>query len=174
MPKSKNQKQEILKEYIKKLDDQKSTVIVNFSGLSVKDVETLRKECRQNKVSYSIVKKTLLKMALEEKGIDFSSIQSLNNNIGVAFGEDEVGPAKVLFDFFEKHNENLNIASGILENKIITTEEIKALAKLPCKEELLAKIVGSMQAPICNFVNVLQGNIRELVQVLNGIKESKS
>ncbi|MFC1612948.1 50S ribosomal protein L10 [Patescibacteria group bacterium] len=174
MPKSKTKKQEILKEYVEKLDNQKSTVIVNFSGLSVKDIEILRKECRKNKVSYFVAKKTLLKLALKEKGIDISNMDDIDNNIGVAFGEDEVGPAKVVYDFFEEHKEKINITSGILENKIITAEEIKSLAKLPCKEALLAKLVGTIQAPVSGFVNVLNGNIRGLVQVLNGIKENKS
>lgn len=175
MPKTRNKKEELLKEYVEKFDGQKSVVIANFTRLTVKDVEELRKKCREKNVKYEVIKKTLLERALKEKGISFEDkkIAGLENNIGVAFGKDEVGPAKVFFEYSKDHAENFNVAAGILENKFIESNEVKALASMPSKEELLAKVVGSIKAPVSNFVNVLQGNLRGLVQVLNAIKDNK-
>ncbi len=97
----------------------------------------------------------------------------MENNIGVAFGNDEIGPAKVFSEYSKDHADKFKVICGVLENKIIFKEEIKALANLPSKEQLLANVVGSIKAPVNNFVNVLQGNLRGLVQVLNAIKENK-
>ncbi len=172
MPKTKSRKEELIKIYEEKLDNQKSVAIANFSGLTVKEIENLRKKCRENKIEYFVAKKNLLSLALKAKGLENSEIVKIEENIGIAFGEDEIGPARIFKEYKKDHNDKFNIIAGILENRIIRSDEVLALANLPTKEELLAKVVGSIQAPISGFVNVLQGNFRGLVNVLNGIKES--
>jgi large subunit ribosomal protein L10 len=72
-----------------------------------------------------------------------------------------------------KVNENLKIVGGLLGKSILSKEEVVALSKLPSKEELLAKLVGTLNAPVSGFVNVLAGNLRGLVQVLKAVGESK-
>ncbi|MFH0854515.1 MAG: 50S ribosomal protein L10 [bacterium] len=173
MPKTRAKKEELVKVYIEKLNKGKSVAIANFQRLTVKEVENLRKKCREINVECLVAKKNLLAVALKEKGLDEGAIDIFENNIGVAFGADEIAPAKLFSNFAKEHGDKFNLIAGILENKMISVEQIRALANLPSKEELLAKIVGSIQAPISNFVNVLQGNIRGLAQVLNRIKESK-
>lgn len=171
MTKTKQQKQEML-EYLKeKLADSKSVVFANFTGLSVNDMEDLRSKCRQAGVQYLVAKKTLLKKALAEAGFE---APELGGEISVAFSrQDEVAAAKILNEFSKGHEE-VKFIAGILENKIIGAEEVKGLAQLPSKDELLAKMVGSIKAPISGFVNVLSGNLRGLVNVLNAIKDGKS
>lgn len=172
MPKTREKKQELVKEYLEKFNNQKSVAFANFSGLTVKDVENLRKLCRKNGVDYLVAKKNLLKIALKEKGLN-NEIEGLENNIGVGFSKDEISAAKAFSEYSKEHSDNFNILAGVLENAIIGKEKVKDLAALPSKKELLAKAVGSIKAPISNFVNVLGGNIRGLVNVLNAVKDNK-
>ena len=88
--------------------------------------------------------------------------------------EDEVVPAKIVDEFKKTHEEQINFIGGVLENNFLSAEKIQELAKLPSKQELYAKIVGSLNAPISGFVNVLAGNMRNLVYVLKAIEEKKS
>ena len=87
----------------------------------------------------------------------------------LGFG-DEVSPAKIPYQF-SLGNENLKILGGFFEDKFRSAEEIIALAKIPSKQELFAKVVGSISSPISGFVNVLQGNIRNLVYALSKINQ---
>ena len=88
--------------------------------------------------------------------------------------EDAVAPAKVLKEFIkESKTQALQIKAGLLNGQVIDVAAVEELASLPSREELLAKLLGSMQAPIVNTVNVLQGNIRNLVYALNAVREAK-
>ena len=86
---------------------------------------------------------------------------------------DEVSAAKII-DIFAKTNPNVKMLGGTLGNQVMTAAEVKALAKVPSKEQLLGQLVGTLNAPISGFVNVLAGNLRGLVQVLNAVKEQKA
>jgi len=113
-------------------------------------------------------KKTLFKIALP-RTIELDP-RKLEGEIAAAFGyQDEIGLAKILYDFSKK-NENLKIAGGIIDGIFFQKEEIISLAKLPSKEQLLAKLVGTINAPIAGFVNALKGNLRNLVYILSNIK----
>jgi len=97
----------------------------------------------------------------------------MEGQIAVAVSSgDEVEASKIIAKM-AKVNENLKISGGILGKKILSREEVMALSKLPSKEELLAKLVGTLNAPVSGFVNVLAGNLRGLVQVLKSISEVK-
>ncbi|MFH1029754.1 MAG: 50S ribosomal protein L10 [bacterium] len=173
MPKTRSEKEEVIKGYSEKLNNVKSVAIADFQGLTVKEVDGLRKKCRQSGLGYLVAKKTLLALALKEKGLEILELSKLHNNVGVVFGSDEISPAKVFSEYAKEHEEKFNLAVGILDGKIINSSQVKYLANLPSKEELLGKMLGSINAPVSNFVRVLQGNIRGLVQVLNAIKENK-
>jgi len=144
--------------------------------LGVKDNESLRDQLRQENGEYYVAKKTLLGLALKNQGVDGLDTKSLGGKIAAVFSYgDEVAAAKVLDKFRqdkEKSNK-LNFIAGILEGKLLTKEEIEALAKLPSKQELYAKLVGSLNAPVSGFVNALAGNLRNLVYVLKAIEEKK-
>ncbi|MFA5133923.1 MAG: 50S ribosomal protein L10 [Patescibacteria group bacterium] len=170
MPKTRDQKKKDLDLITKKLDDSKSVVFANFFGLKVKDVEQFRKNCRKNDLSCLVAKKTILSRVLKDKGIES---QGLEGEVIAVFGKDEVTPAKTAAEFAKDH-EPLKIIAGILEGKFENADMVKALAKLPGKQELLAKMCGSLNAPISGFVNVLAGNMRNLVYVLNAIKGTKN
>jgi large subunit ribosomal protein L10 len=170
---TKEQKKEIVKDLSDKIKKSKSVVFADFKGLKVKDLGKLKKELREAGITFKVTKKTLMDVALKEAKIE-ASVQKMEGQIGIAVSTlDEVAPAKII-DKFGKTNENIKIAGGILGKTLMTIEEVKALAKLPSKEELLAKLVGTINAPVSGFVNVLAGNIRGLVQVIKGISEAKN
>lgn len=116
-----------------------------------------------------------MEKAFEGEKIENLDPRKFEGRIATIFGyEDEVAPAKILADFQKEHEEKVDFVAGILENKLLNSEEVKALAKLPSKAELYAKIVGSINAPVSSFVNVLAGNIRNLVNVLKAVEEKKA
>ena len=116
MAKTKEQKKESVKLIAELFSKTKSVVFTNFDGLTVNDTNELRNSLRENKVEYSVVKKTLLKLALKEAGLKDVDIDKMTSGIGVAFGiEDEISPAKTLADFAKKHPE-LKLIGGIFEN----------------------------------------------------------
>ena len=178
MPKTKLQKQEILRTLEKKIKKAKSIVFTEFNSLGVKDNEELRNNLREADSEYMVAKKTLFDIAFKEEKIENLDIKSFKGKIAAIFGyKDEVAPAKIVDEFQnknEKNKEKVRLVAGILENKFLNTVEVTALAKLPSKEELYAKIVGSLNAPISGFVNVMAGNIRGLVNVLKAIEEKKA
>jgi large subunit ribosomal protein L10 len=174
MPKSKVQKQEILRSLQKKIGEAKSIVFAGFNALGVKDNEALRDLLRQENGEYYVAKKTLLGLAFKNQGVDVLDTKGLDGKIAAIFSYgDEVAAAKVLDNFRKDKGEKLYFLGGILEGKLLSKEEIEAVAKLPSKTELYAKLVGSLNAPVSGFVNALAGNLRNLVYVLKAIEEKK-
>ena len=154
------------------LSSSKGAVLVDYCGLTVAEDTELRSKMREAGVKYMVAKNTFIRIAAKEAGVE--GLDSyLEHNTAVAFSaEDPVAPAKILNDFSKDHKA-LEIKAGILDGKVIALDEVKALAELPSRDELLAKLVGSMQAPISGLVNVLQGNIRNMVYVLDAVRAKK-
>lgn len=169
---TRQQKQEIINDLKDKISRQKTMVFVDFTGLKVKDLSDLRKKLKKSDSLFRVSKKNLLKIALK----DFSSslaqkIEELEGEIGVIFGfGDEILPAKIAHNSASE-NENLKILGGFFEGKFIEKEIVIELAQISSKEGLLTKLVVSVSAPISNFVNALEGNIKGLVYALSAIKE---
>ncbi len=172
------QKKEEIVAFIKdRLSSQKSTVFTNFSGLSVEEIRELKQELKKAGAEYKVVKKNLFFKALEELGDDAPKVNKdwFEGSLALAFAfEDEVSPAKILYNFAKKNEGKLSILGGILNNQGISKEEVIALAQLPSREQLLAQLVAQINAPVSVFVNVLAGNIRKLVYALNAIKDNKA
>ena len=150
----------------------KGIVLVNYCGLTVAEDTELRAKMREAGVKYMVAKNTFIRIAAKEAGIEgLDSV--LEHNTALAFSaEDPVAPAKILNDFSKDHKA-LELKAGVLDGKVIAVDEVKALAELPSREELLAKLVGSMQAPISGLVNVLQGTIRNFVYTLEAVRQKK-
>ncbi len=172
---SRQKKQEILEDLIKKLQTQKMTVLVDFSGLDSQFLSKLREEFKKLNGYFQVVKKTLLKKSLEKlkKREILKKIEELKGQVALAFGfEDEIAPAKICYQFSQK-NENLKILGGVIRDEFVGREKVIELAKLPSKQELLGRFVGVLQNPISGLVNVLEGNIKGLIFALSAIKENK-
>ena len=154
------------------LSTSKCTILVDFCGLTVAQDTALRRKMREAGVHYNVVKNTLLRIAAQEVGIEGLE-PSLEKNTAIAVAqEDPVAVAKIICDF-AKENKELKVKVGVLDGKVIGADEIKALAALPPKEVLVAKLLGSMNAPISGFVNVLQGTIRNVVYALDAVRKQK-
>lgn len=154
------------------LTNSKCSILVDFCGLTVAQDTVLRSKMREAGVNYMVAKNTLIRIAAQEAGIEgLEPVLEHNTAIAVA-PEDPVAVAKIICEF-AKENKALKVKVGVLDGKVISAEEIKALAELPPKEVLIAKMLGSMNAPISGFVNVLQGTIRNVVYALEAVRKQK-
>ncbi len=168
-----SEKEQILADLEAQLEGAKSVVFADYRGTTVKKIDELRKSLRKEGVSTKVAKITLIRKALEKHGVDTSSMD-FKAPVAVAISkEDEVAAARIL-TAFAKENKNVQVLAGVMENKYISAAEVKALAALPSKQELLGQVVRTINAPVSGFVNVLAGNLRSLVYVVNAIKESKA
>lgn len=173
MAKNKQQKQETVQELLDKFQHSKSIIFANFQGLTVSQSKIVRVACHQQNIDCLVAKKTLLKLVLEKLGYQGIDPSTFSGGIAVVFGlEDEVAPAKVLTKFTKQFS-CLKMFAGILDNKAITALDLVNLSNIPSKDQLLAKVVGSINAPVSNFVSVLGNTVRQLFNVLNAIKEHK-
>jgi len=167
MPISKEKKIEILKDLKEKIDQQKSVVFVDTKGLKTKDIELMKKDLKKENCSFLVAKKTLLNIVLKNKKIDPLDIQT---QFGLAFGfEDETAAARIIYKNSKKNN-NIKILGGILENNLKPEKEMITLAQLPSKDALLQRLLGTVSFPITGFLNVLQANIKGLINVLNNLQ----
>jgi large subunit ribosomal protein L10 len=173
MAKTKQQKEESIQMLADGIKSAKAAVFANFQGLKVSESEELRQKCRENNVLYIASKKTLVKRALADVGLDVDT-KTFEGGVAAVLGmDDEVIAAQIISDFAKDH-EAVSIFGGTLEGAYIDATKVTQLSKLPSKPQLLGQLVGTLNAPVSGFVNVLAGNIRGLVTVLNGIKESKA
>lgn len=174
MAKSRKQKEEIVEKLAAELKETKSFVFSDYRGMSVKEVQDLRKNLKGKDGQFAVVKNSLFKIALEKAGIDPAAFNDVTGPIALSTSNaDEVAPAKDTYDF-AKNVEALEIKGGYLEGKVLSKEDVVSLAQLPSKEQLIAQTVGTIKAPINGFVNVLAGNARGLVTVLKAIADQKN
>ncbi|MDY3119125.1 MAG: 50S ribosomal protein L10 [Peptoniphilus sp.] len=162
----------LVNEIKEKIEQSQSIVLVNNHGLTVEEVTKLRKELRENGVEYKVYKNTMLRRAFDATGNEGLDELLVGPTV-VAFGiEDAVQPAKILNDFAES-NDRLEIKGGVLDGRVVSVDEVKALAKLPSREILIAQLLGGLNAPLQGLVTVLSGNMRGLAVALNRIREKK-
>lgn len=167
MPNQHNQAQ--LKLLQEKLDQAQSTVIVDYSGTSVKDMTTLRDQLRTAGGEMYISKNTLIDLAIG-KGKLTESLEGMN---AIIFSyNDPVAALKVLFKFHQD-NDKLEIKQGYMEDKVLSTTEVEALSKLPGKSELIVMLIQRLKSPGTGLVNVLKASQKSLVYVLKAIADKK-
>lgn len=143
-------KKQIVEEITEKFKNSVSTVVVDYRGLNVAEITELRKQLREAGVEFKVYKNTLTRRAAE--AAELAEINDvLTGPNAIAFSNDDVvAPAKILNNF-AKENEALEIKVGVIEGKVVSVEEIKALAELPSREGLLSMLLSVLQAPIRNF-----------------------
>lgn len=172
MAKTRTQKEELLQE-LQGAASAKALVFTKYTGLSVKDLTELRNKLRASSSTYRVTKNTLLKKALSEAGHEIPQ-DIYDYQVAVAWSStDEVEPNKIVAEFAKTH-EMLGVLGALVNGEFIDAAGVKKLASLPSREELYAKVVGSIAAPLSGLVNVLGGNLRGLVSVLAQYRDSKS
>ena len=165
-------KQQIVTELAEKLAVAKAAFLADYCGINVEQANTLRGELLKAGVEYMVVKNTLLKLAIKGTSTECLDAQLVGPTALTIVTGDPVAPAKVLSDFAKKVNA-FDLKGGVLDGKLLSIADITALADLPSREVLLARMLGSINAPVSNFVGVLAAVNRSLVQVLAAIKDQK-
>lgn len=174
MPKTRDQKQVVIDELKDRFARAKSVVFAQVqSGYSMDDANALRTMATKEGLEAGITKKTLLQIAAKDIGIELSSEDLPGSTLTIFGYDDEVAPSRAMMAFL-KGREGMSVTSAVISGEVVGADTVKAYAALPSREELLAKLVGSINAPVSGFVNVLAGNLRGLAQVLNAIKEQKA
>jgi len=170
---TRKEKEELVSQIKETIQNSKSIVFTDYRGLNVEEMTELRADLRQKGITLKVMKQTLLEIAAREAGANIDMTQIKNHPVAIAFGADEVEPAKAIYEYSKK-NDKLEMVGGAINGKVATIEEIKALAMMPSREEMYGRIVGSLASPLRGIANVLQGNLRGLVSVLAQYQESKN
>jgi len=168
---NKNDKQRIVEELHAAWSESTAGVVTHYRGLTVSEMGALRRDLHNADVSLQVVKNTLARRAAE--GTDFKAATELfTGPVAIAYGKDPVAMAKAISDFAKEHKA-LDIKGGVLDGKAVDQSGIKALASLPSREVLLAKMLGSMQSPISGFVRTLAEVPASFVRTLAAIRDQK-
>jgi len=142
----KSKKEEMIKDLGKTLKEAPFAVFVNFHGLNVGSETVLRRDLRNQGVTYKVSRKTLLKRVL--KGIATGEIPELKGEVAVAYSKDQLAPAREIYNFQKTHKGMLSILGGIFEGKFASTEKMMEIATIPSREVLLSKIAFLLQSPM--------------------------
>ncbi|PIR46658.1 MAG: 50S ribosomal protein L10 [Candidatus Vogelbacteria bacterium CG10_big_fil_rev_8_21_14_0_10_45_14] len=170
---TKQKKQEITSKVDKLLSESAGVVFVNFHGLSVSEADKLRKEMRELGIGYTVVKKSLLKRALSERGYK-GEMPALGGEVAVAYGLDQVAPAKSAYEFGKKNKEKFALLGGLLGDRFLSAQEVNALALIPDRTTLYAQLVTVFSGPMRSMVTVMSGVQRGFVVALNEIASKKA
>ena len=172
MSKAFESKAVVISEIKNLLETSQSAVIVDYRGLTVEEDTALRKKFRESGVVYKVLKNTYIKRAADEMGITGLDAD-LNGPTAVAFGvSDPAAPAKILKEFIAE-KKKMTVKCGLVDKQVIDAKGVEALADLPSREVLIAKMLGSMNAPITGLVSVLGGTVRKLLYALNAVADAK-
>ena len=165
-------KEAAIAELQRKLAGSTNLFLTDYTGLTVEQITRLRGELRKDGSSYAVVKNTLFSIAAADLAKTLEKY--LAGPTGVVFaGEDPVAPAKALKTFSDDVKA-IGIKAAYIEGRIVDAKEVMVLASLPSKQELIARLVGSLASPLRGLVTVLSGNQSGLVRVLNAIREQKA
>lgn len=154
----------------------KLAVMTDYRGLTVAEVEDLRTTLRAEGISYRVTKNTLLRLAASNAAnladVDPSTF---SGPMALAMGfDDEVAAARLIFQYAKKHDA-LEIVGGITgDGTVLSAADVKALATLPTREQLLGQVVGTIAAPLTGFVGVMAGNVRSIINLLNALEEKRA
>lgn len=170
---NKENKKQVVAELHEKLARAKAVFLADFRGLTVEQATQLRNELRKSDIEYKVVKNTLLELASRDTDKTSMSEHFAGPTAIALSYTDPVAAAKVLSKFAKDQNAVFKLKGGVLTGKAMSVADIQSLADLPSREVLIAKMLGSMQAPSSNFVRVLAAVPGGFVRVLDAIREKK-
>lgn len=156
-----------------KIEKAQVAVITEYQGLTVEDITKLRREIQKNGGDYMVTKNTLAKIAV--KGTEYEALaEKMTGPIALAFGfEDPVSPAKAVVKFIKESKKGA-IVGAVLEGKLMTEAETRALADLPSKEELYAKMLGSINSPASGIVGSINAVMAQLTRAMAAVRDQKA
>ncbi len=149
------QKKQVVADLVERLNNSCAGIIVDYKGITVADDTALRKELREAGVEYTVIKNTLLRLAIAATGLNGLETVLEGTTALATSAEDYVAAARILSKFADTHK-NFKIKNGYLDNDVIDLDKIAGLAKLPSREVLLGQVLGAFQAPISAFARAIQ------------------
>jgi len=166
-----SQKKQVVEDVSAVVSNAKTAIIAEYRGLTVEQMKVLRREAHENNVYLRVVKNTLLRRAV--KDTDFACLDELLvGPLAFAASEDPVAAAKVI-NKYAKEYDAFEIKAGSMSGELLSNGEIKALAQLPSRDELLAKLMGTMQAPVAKFVQTLNEVPTKFARGLSAVRDQK-
>lgn len=172
MATTRQQKEVTLEELKDKFSRAKSVAFGQYAGMTMTQLSKMRKEMRDAGVEFKVAKKTLVKLAAKEQGLEISD-DLMPGTIGFAFSyEDGIAGPRIIKKM-GKEVEVLKLMGGIMEGQVLSIAQMKEIADLPSKEELLAKFVGLMRAPLQNFYGLMQSPLSSFARAVQGYAEKK-
>lgn len=158
----------VVEEVRERLDDASAIIVTEYRGLDVKAMQELRSDLRQAGGSYKIYKNSLTRLAARE--LELADLEPLlSGPTALAFVEDDVAKVAKALREFAKTNENLTIKGGVLGGVVLDAAQVSALAELPSREELLARLAGGFQAPTQQFAGLLNATVSKFAYGLQAL-----
>jgi large subunit ribosomal protein L10 len=164
------EKEQLVAELSQKIKNAKALYYTDFSGLNVKRMTELRRRLRRAGVEYVVIKNTLALRAVNESGL---TVERLRGPTGVVIGKDPVAAAKVLNDFARENEQKPQVKGGMLEGRPLSVDQVKQLASLPSREQMLAELGAGLQSPMAAFVGALTGLLYMFAGALEGLRAQR-
>ena len=164
------EKERLVAELKEKLTGAKALYYTDFSGLNVKRMTDLRRRLRKANVEYVVIKNTLALRAVNESGLVG---ERLKGQTGLVIAKDAVAAAKVLADFAKENDARPAVKGGLLEGKAVDVEQVKKLATMPSREQMLAELGAGLQSPMAAFVGALSGLFYMFAGALEALKQQR-
>jgi large subunit ribosomal protein L10 len=169
---SRQNKEAMVEDIKNKLSSARMIVLTDFKGLSVQQISSLRSRLRREKIDYKVLKNTLSSIAI--KNTDYEKLADyLSGPTAWALGYDDSVELPKLIVQFSRDEPNLKIKAGMLGPNLLRADDIRAIADLPPREVLIAKLAGSLKSPIAGLVGVLVGPMRKMLGVLTAVRDQK-
>jgi large subunit ribosomal protein L10 len=168
------QKQQVVAELAEVLNNSVAGVLADYKGISVESDTKLRRELREADIKYNVIKNSILRLAFEKAGISGIEGVLVGSSALAVSKNDYTAAAKILSKYAASTRGAYKLKAGFIDGSVIDAAGVDELSRLPSREELVAKVLGGMNAPISGFVHVLNANITGLVVALNAVAEKKA
>jgi len=165
-----SEKQELVNELSQKIKGAQALYYTDFTGLNVKRMTDLRRRLRKAGVEYVVIKNTLALRAVNESGLVG---ERLRGPTGVVIGTDPVAAAKVLTDFARENDQKPGIKGGMFDGRSIDTDQVKRLATMPSREQMLAELGAGLMSPLAAFAGALNGMMYQMVGALEALRQKR-
>lgn len=162
-----------VEEFAQAVGGASSVVLTDFTGLDVAAVSELRRKCRAAGVNYMVIKNTLAKRVIGSAGMETLAPLLAGPNAWAIHKTDQVAAAKVLSEFAKDHA-NLKIRGGFVDGRLVSVDQLQALAKLPGREVLLAQVLAGMQAPMASFAGAMNALLRGFATAVDAYAKKRS
>ena len=168
-------KQQVVADIVKRFQEAKSVVLVDFKGLTVEEITALRVKFRAGNVEYVVLKNTLVRRALAELNITGLDDKLVGPSAFAFSMGDAVSGAKILKEYMDADKrETISVKAGIVDGVVVDPKGVQVLADLPPREVLIARIMGSLNAPVTNFVGVCAAMLRSVVYAVEAVRKQKA